>query len=579
MKISYKQRLFISLFVLFGLFTGAVIFFEYAKTKKYRTEALEKKLDAYASIVYKSILVNNTDSIYLDQQLLDLLPKNLRVSIIDNEGNVQADNVAGLIDDNHSQREEILEALKKGTGSEIRKSASNAQEYLYYAKQYPRFYIRVALPYDRQIQNTLEVDNIFIYFIIIIFLFFVSLAYLMATRFGKSIKQLRDFAISPAKDILNQVEPQFSSDELGEVAQHLYANYKELTLSRQRIALEKEKLLQHIHSSNEGICFFTPQREVAFYNGLFIYHLNTIIEDKNGNPKIIFTDENFAMINNYINQKEGDNFFESEMNIQGKHFSIRVNRFEDSSFEVILIDITKQVRTRLLKHEMTSNIAHELRTPITSIRGYLETINESSLDLEQIKYFTQKAYNQTLNLNELIEDMSIITKIDEAPDKFTSERIILKEVIDQVELNLQQSLKENEIQIQSEVKDTCILLGNKSLLYSVFRNLIENSIRHGGKGCTIYINCYNEDSEYYYFSYYDNGAGIEDNKHLNRLFERFYRVSEGRTRKTGGTGLGLSIVKNAILVHKGTITAKRRKDGKLEFLFKLKIGKLQAGND
>ena len=86
----------------------------------------------------------------------------------------------------------------------------------------------------------------------------------------------------------------------------------------------------------------------------------------------------------------------------------------------------------------------------------------------------------------------------------------------------------------------------------------------------IHISCYNEDEEFYYFSYADEGVGIAEEQHLNRLFERFYRISAGRTRQTGGTGLGLSIVKNTILLHGGTIIAKNRASGGLEFLFTLR---------
>lgn len=98
---------------------------------------------------------------------------------------------------------------------------------------------------------------------------------------------------------------------------------------------------------------------------------------------------------------------------------------------------------------------------------------------------------------------------------------------------------------------------------------MENSLRYAGEGKEIHINCYNEDDEWAFFSVYDNGCGVPK-KHLTRLFERFYRVSEGRTRDNGGTGLGLSIVRNAVLFHSGDISVRNQKEGGLEFLFTLK---------
>lgn len=572
MKLTYKQRLFVYFLILFGLFTGSIIFFEGLKNKRYRTEALEDKLDAFASIIYNDIIAKNGDSskIEVDTATLELFPFNFRVSVITTEGKVIFDNTTDNISDDHSQREEILKAKEKGTGSYIRVSTSNDEEYIYYAKRYPRFYIRVALPFDWQVKESLHADNLFIPIIIIISFFVLILAYLMANRFGQSINKLKDFALNPSDNLLKDTNIEFPDDELGEVAKRLIQNYKELNQNRQKTALEREKLLQHVHSSDEGICFFNSNRGVEFYNGLFIYHLNTIVDYKNNNPCIIFNEEAFKVLTDFLNTATKETFFETEIQTQSQYFLARVNIFEDRSFEVILINTTKLVKTRLLKQEMTSNIAHELRTPITSIRGYLETIVGSTLSTEQINYFIDKAYKQTLNLNELIEDMSVITKIDEAVQSFETEPINIKSIIDDVLLKFEDILVSNDIEIVSNIDENCSIKGNKSLLYIIFKNLIENSIKHGGTKAHIHIECYNEDSNFYYFSYYDEGVGISNEQHLNRIFERFYRIAEGRTRKTGGTGLGLAIVKNAILVHKGTITARKRKDGKLEFLFKLK---------
>jgi two-component system OmpR family sensor kinase/two-component system phosphate regulon sensor histidine kinase PhoR len=111
-----------------------------------------------------------------------------------------------------------------------------------------------------------------------------------------------------------------------------------------------------------------------------------------------------------------------------------------------------------------------------------------------------------------------------------------------------------------------MIYGNSGLLYSIFRNLFDNSIDHAGEGIVIHLDNYLNDDEFYYFSYSDTGTGVPE-EDLPRLFERFYRVDKGRERKKGGTGLGLAIVKNAIHFHKGEISVRNRAGGGLEFLF------------
>jgi len=126
----------------------------------------------------------------------------------------------------------------------------------------------------------------------------------------------------------------------------------------------------------------------------------------------------------------------------------------------------------------------------------------------------------------------------------------------------------NEMVLETGIPENLVVHGNAGLLYSVFRNLFDNSIAYAGKNISIRLDNYSKDEGYFYFSYYDTGVGVPD-EDLPRLFERFYRVDKGRDRKKGGTGLGLAIVKNAIQFHKGDISVKNRTGGGLEFLFTL----------
>ena len=255
----------------------------------------------------------------------------------------------------------------------------------------------------------------------------------------------------------------------------------------------------------------------------------------------------------------------------GKIFYVECIIFQDMTYEISINNITQQEEETRLKRQLTQNVAHELKTPVSSIRGYLETIiTNASISSNTKQQFIERCYVQTNRLTGLLNDISILNRIDEAKDQFEKEPLNIGEIVEDMILESEQLLTDNNMEIISSIPENTIIEGNHYLIYSIFRNLIDNSIAYAGKGKSINIRCYHQDSDTYYFSFSDNGPGVEE-KHLNRLFERFYRADKGRSRKLGGTGLGLAIVKNAVILHKGDILAKRKPEGGLEFLFSLKM--------
>ena len=255
-KLSYKQKLFLYFFIIFVLFTGSIIIFEQSQKRDYKTEALEEKLDAYADIVNSLLISNHGDMQALDS-LAILLPQNIRLTLIDKQGQVLYENALKETEqmENHALRPEILASKSKGKGTNIRVSTSNNLEYLYYSKRFSSYYIRVALPYDVDVQHFLKADNVFLYCIIGLFVLMLLFINLVANRFGNSIRQLRDFTHTQSSDKI-----EFSDDELGEIGAKIAENYSQLNESKQTIALEREKLLQHVHSSEEGVCFFSSEQ-------------------------------------------------------------------------------------------------------------------------------------------------------------------------------------------------------------------------------------------------------------------------------------------------------------------------------
>lgn len=217
-----------------------------------------------------------------------------------------------------------------------------------------------------------------------------------------------------------------------------------------------------------------------------------------------------------------------------------------------------------LKRQLTNNINHELKTPVSAIMGYLESIIlNPDIDPETRNRFIERCYEQTKRLEQLISDLSIITRIDDAPTLIQCEECDLREVIDEAV----EECVAPDFEVELSLPKAIPIYGNLSLLRSIFQNMLSNAVSYSS-GSKIEIRLLDESAEGYRFSVADNGVGVEQ-KHLSLIFERFYRVDKGRSRKMGGTGLGLSIVKNAIAFHGGSVQAQNRAEGGLELIFTL----------
>lgn len=211
-----------------------------------------------------------------------------------------------------------------------------------------------------------------------------------------------------------------------------------------------------------------------------------------------------------------------------------------------------------VRRKLTQHIAHELKTPLSSIIGYMETIhNTPGLSSERQQFFIERSYSQAIRLNTLLQDVLTINQMNDAPKTIDMEPVSITKIITNVVEDVEIQLKEKKMNIELSLGDEIWVKGNSILLYSVFRNLLDNSIAYAGENSNVYIKRMDEDAKHFYFSYSDTGVGVEE-KHLEHLFDRFYRVDKGRSRKKGGTGLGLAIVKNAIEIHRGNIVAKSK---------------------
>lgn len=582
---TFRRRLFVNIFLVFALFTLAVLAYQYDREKDYRTAHLESILDNISEITHRYVehhKVFQTGDFHSLDTLKTLLPiKDTRLTILDVNGKVLYDSYVTDINsmENHLPRPEVQEALHSGNGSDIRISHTTNQKFYYYAKNYQQYFVRTAAEFNVDIINFLKAGHVFLLFILFLFLLTGILLHFTTRRLGEFIVNLKDFALKAGQnEDISKMNIHFKDDELGVIRKQIVQIYNNLKHTKDELTSEREKLYGHLHVLNEGISIFSPQKHKILANSHFIQFINMISDKSTISAEHIFSIPEFSPMVDFVDLRMANKqlvidkelpHFEFTIEKNEKFFHIRCIIFMDKSFEVLISDVTKPEKQRLVKQQLTSNIAHELKTPLSSIKGYLETLlNNRSIPAEKQAYFLEKAYAQSHRLTDLLNDISLLNNIEEAGALFEFKPLPLKTIILEAVENLKARLEEKNMGYSLDVDDEVVVYGNESLLFSVFQNLVENSINYAGEGSRITIRKYLEDSNFYYFQYADTGAGIPE-EHLSRIFERFYRVDYGRSRETGGTGLGLSIVKNAISLHHGEISVKNRAEGGVEFLFSL----------
>ena len=234
----------------------------------------------------------------------------------------------------------------------------------------------------------------------------------------------------------------------------------------------------------------------------------------------------------------------------------RVNRYE-----------AEQERNRL-KRQLTNNINHELKTPVASIQVCLETLLSGiNLSEEKRQELIERCYAHNDRLRRLLNDVSLITRMEDGSALIGKERVVINDIIDEVAKELEMLPEDERLMLHTYFHDEVIIDGNPSLIGSIFRNLTENAIAYS-EGRNIYISLLENNERLCRIRFEDDGKGVEQ-KHLSHLFERFYRVDKGRSRQKGGTGLGLAIVKHAVQFHGGLIEVTNRPGCGLRFEFTL----------
>ena len=576
-RIPFSQRLFWSVFFMFLGFTVCFLLFQYQREREFAQEKLNNVLSNYNYQLFRkcqqSTDINKTVISFMD----DIPQKDLRVTIIDPSGDVLFDNSGTDEFNNHNDRSEVRKARLYNEGFAIRSSESTGKRYFYSASNIGGYIYRSALPYDPYVRGILTVNKDFIYFMALMTLIFFFVLSRFTFSIGKTISKLRDFALNVEKDRMPAVDYVFPNDELGDISQSIVTLYHRQQKAKNELSMEREKLIKHFQYSKEGFAMFTSEGREILSNILFIQFINVISDTQIHQVEDVTDIAELEPIRTFLNKNirnlnRKKKVLRESVTIDknGKIFLIECILFLDNSYEISINDISRQEEESRMKRQLTQNVSHELKTPVSSIQGYLETIlSNPDLSPDKRQFFLERCYSQSTRLTGLLRDISVLNRLDEASEMFDLTEVNITKLIAEIQKECSQDMEEKHITSEIILPGDPTVFGNNSLLYSIFRNLYDNAIAYAGENIRITVNCYKEDPKYYYFSFSDNGVGIPE-EHINRIFERFYRVDKGRSRKIGGTGLGLSIVKNGVNFHKGQISAKSSPGKGVTFFFTLK---------
>ena len=576
-RIPFSQRLFWSVFFMFLGFTLCFLLFQYQREREFAQEKLNNVLSNYNYQLFRKCQ-QSTD---IDQTVIsfmdDIPQKDLRVTIIDPSGDVLFDNSGTDEFNNHNDRSEVRKARLYNEGFAIRSSESTGKRYFYSASNIGGYIYRSALPYDPYVRGILTVNKDFIYFMALMTLIFFFVLSRFTFSIGKTISKLRDFALNVEKDRMPAVDYVFPNDELGDISQNIVTLYHRQQKAKNELSMEREKLIKHFQYSKEGFAMFTSEGREILSNILFIQFINVISDTQIHQVEDVTDIAELEPIRTFLNKNirnlnRKKKVLRESVTIDknGKIFLIECILFLDNSYEISINDISRQEEESRMKRQLTQNVSHELKTPVSSIQGYLETIlSNPDLSPDKRQFFLERCYSQSTRLTGLLRDISVLNRLDEASEMFDLTEVNITKLIAEIQKECSQDMEEKHITSEIILPGDPTVFGNNSLLYSIFRNLYDNAIAYAGENIRITVNCYKEDPKYYYFSFSDNGVGIPE-EHINRIFERFYRVDKGRSRKIGGTGLGLSIVKNGVNFHKGQISAKSSPGKGVTFFFTLK---------
>jgi len=415
----------------------------------------------------------------------------------------------------------------------------------------------------------------------VLLLFALVLCYRLEKTIGTTLEKIADFSSTILEGKFNSKTFDRSLDYLNPNLSSTLDNLaKKLKGTFADINKEKNELAAILDAINEGVIVISENREITLANksALAMFDLT---KEHIGKPywEVLRNKQLNEMLSDTLEEQKG---IQKKINIiypEDRNYAANTILLNKPSKEVIavLFDITELNKLEKIKADFVANVSHELKTPLTSIKGYTETIEDNAYEnREELMQFMKIISRNTNRLISIVSDLLILSELegkytyssDDSDQNF--ERVNINEIIIQTVASLKTEYPEKRIRKKMDLLENLpTVYGIKFFLEQMFTNLIDNAIKYNKPGGEINItSLLNRTSVVVKIA--DTGIGVPK-EHQNRVFERFYRVDKDRSREVGGTGLGLSIVKHIVLVHKGSIKLNSELGTGSEFIIELPI--------
>lgn len=489
-----------------------------------------------------------------------------RVTIIDLSGKVVADSRENPAEmDNHSDRPEVIDALNGKAGVSKRYSFTLKEDFLYsampvYSNEGRVLYvIRTGYPLTFVKREAAGANTAIILTIVFFGLIILVVGYFLIRNILTPILEIKDGAERFSRgDFSRKIYPP-KEDELKSIADSINSMAKQLD-EKLDIIGEQTNLQQAVlQSMKEGVLAIDYDERILLLNDTASHILG--IDDMNAIGKTL---------QEVVRISEIQKFFSKLISEESSHEAEVILQHEKDKFLqlsgtllydldnkalgalVVFNDITNIKQLDTLKKELVANVSHELRTPVTTIKGFIETLKDGAIeDPKNAEKFLNIISKHIERLNMLIDDLLILSKLEESPDEIKLEEEKIKPLLKSVAEDYEFKAEEKKIDIHIRCDDELTAKINKHLIEQAISNLLDNAIKYSDKKTKIEIGAYEKNGTINIYVE-DEGYGIAA-EHMPRLFERFYRIDKARSRDVGGTGLGLAIVKHIVNTMNGTI--------------------------